>query len=971
MSLNIENSKRLMFGNILCISNDDFETLIVATIFGRDKLQNQLIAVKLETEPFQLKRNQNYTVIESKAYFVSYMHALKALQEIREVPLKKYIVEVEETYTSPDYLSRLSSYKQRRVIRNNNIKHIENLEFKVLDSIDNWPSAAMLRLDESQRQALYGALTRKMAIIQGPPGTGKTHLGLLITRILLENKENWNFQSSHPLLVVCVTNHALDQFLEGMLKFTNKICRVGSRSQNEALEEYQINKLMFNSRDINLVNDRYNVLKSGLKEMHELGIVIPACFTPLIGVSMRNFLTINYDDNTISKNNKSDDKKEESKNADSNDTNDADDEIMKEERNRMLVESDDEEEIQIESLHYEIVGLTKLPELQFDSTPTDIAETINKFESHIKRKPFDINNKVYAIQIEMLKREERVIKAGESVTFTKDEIRDIEAKADVNLDFISRWKLYKYWKCKLSKIYQRKLSSLERSHLKLSKSMTSLKDLKYLNVMKNVDVVGMTTTGAAHYCKVLHDLAPPIVIVEEAAEILEAHIVASLSESCQHLILIGDHQQLRPKPEVYELSLHYQMDTSFFERMIRNGVLYHTLEYQHRMRPAISNLLVPTVYPNLKDHRAVFSYPHIRGVKRDLFFVDHNVYERDNNFEETESFQNPYEAEFLMGLCRYLIYQGYGDSDITIITPYFGQYRYLKQLQKKSEFQNCSEIRISVLDNYQGEESNIILLSLVRSNEERRVGFVKVDNRITVALSRAKHGMFIIGNMSQMAESSSLWREIQNKLISGGNIGSKMKLVCSNHPNEIMEVRSLEDFNKKTPKGGCSIPCTEILPGCGHRCPSLCHIIDKDHLQTKCTHRCAKKLCELGHQCPKLCYQKCDKCIAPVEKLLPCGHVHPVECSTDPKLFKCSTKVRRQLPSCKHIFDLECHVDISTYKCPMKCGTLLPCGNPCILTCHPMHEGFGISNLEKIPLNCDCSHKCINKCHEPLGSFSV
>lgn len=58
-------------------------------------------------------------------------------------------------------------------------------------------------------------------------------------------------------------------------------------------------------------------------------------------------------------------------------------------------------------------------------------------------------------------------------------------------------------------------------------------------------VIGMTTTGAAKYRKILQDVKPCLVIVEEAAEVLEAHTITTLSEACQHLILIGDHQQVR------------------------------------------------------------------------------------------------------------------------------------------------------------------------------------------------------------------------------------------------------------------------------------------------------------------------------------------------------------------------------------------------------------------------------------------
>jgi len=71
--------------------------------------------------------------------------------------------------------------------------------------------------------------------------------------------------------------------------------------------------------------------------------------------------------------------------------------------------------------------------------------------------------------------------------------------------------------------------------------------------MANSAVIGMTTTCAARYLSTLKAIGPKVVIVEEAAEVLEAHIVTALSQKCEHLILIGDHKQLRPNPTVYRL----------------------------------------------------------------------------------------------------------------------------------------------------------------------------------------------------------------------------------------------------------------------------------------------------------------------------------------------------------------------------------------------------------------------------------
>lgn len=107
-------------------------------------------------------------------------------------------------------------------------------------------------------------------------------------------------------------------------------------------------------------------------------------------------------------------------------------------------------------------------------------------------------------------------------------------------------------------------------------------------------------------------------VVEEAAEVLEAHIITTLCDKTDHIIMIGDHQQLKPNPTVYDLARKYNLETSLFERMNNNGVPYYQLKLQHRMRPEISSLLVPHIYENLQDHPCVSLYDSIRGNKKKL-----------------------------------------------------------------------------------------------------------------------------------------------------------------------------------------------------------------------------------------------------------------------------------------------------------------------------------------------------------------
>jgi superfamily I DNA and/or RNA helicase len=119
-------------------------------------------------------------------------------------------------------------------------------------------------------------------------------------------------------------------------------------------------------------------------------------------------------------------------------------------------------------------------------------------------------------------------------------------------------------------------------------------------------VVGMTTTKAAGLQSALRSVKPRIVVVEEAAEVFEQHILTSLTECCEHLILIGDHQQLRPNPADFQLGKQYNLEISMFERLVMNGFEYRQLSTQHRMRPEISATMMGHFYANLQVKRHIF-----------------------------------------------------------------------------------------------------------------------------------------------------------------------------------------------------------------------------------------------------------------------------------------------------------------------------------------------------------------------------
>lgn len=120
-------------------------------------------------------------------------------------------------------------------------------------------------------------------------------------------------------------------------------------------------------------------------------------------------------------------------------------------------------------------------------------------------------------------------------------------------------------------------------------------------------------------------------VCEEAGEVQEAHLTASLP-SVEHAILIGDHMQLRPQVQNYEVSREnhnggeqYSLDTSLFECLVNpdegTGVRlpFSTLETQRRMHPLIAQLVRETLYLRLEDDSSVLSYPEVRGMRKRLF----------------------------------------------------------------------------------------------------------------------------------------------------------------------------------------------------------------------------------------------------------------------------------------------------------------------------------------------------------------
>ena len=81
---------------------------------------------------------------------------------------------------------------------------------------------------------------------------------------------------------------------------------------------------------------------------------------------------------------------------------------------------------------------------------------------------------------------------------------------------------------------------------------------------------------------------------------------------------------MRPSPAVFRLARDFNFDISLFERMLKNRMHCDVLKVQHRMRPEVAELIVPSIYPELMNHSSVLQYETIRGMLKSVFFITHN-----------------------------------------------------------------------------------------------------------------------------------------------------------------------------------------------------------------------------------------------------------------------------------------------------------------------------------------------------------
>lgn len=610
-------------------------------------------------------------------------------------------------------------------------------------------------------------------------------------------------------------------------------------------------------------------------------------------------------------------------------------------------------------------------------------------------------------------------------TATKTQLAELARRATANFKSLSipeRRTLHRSWLDDICEDQTKSLYEEIRHAEDLQSRIDDVHNEVKRRTLLEADVIGITTTGLARDVSILRSLNAKVIICEEAAEVLEPHLISALMPGVEHLIQIGDHQQLRPQINCRDLSMDtargkiFQLDRSQFERLAVGqpglpAVPVAQLNVQRRMRPEISQLIRPTMYPRLEDHESVKQLPDVVGMRDNVFWLTHSHPEDSEGDEKAlKSHGNAWEVGMVVALVRHMVRQGaYTTSDVAVLTPYSRQLQQLRAalsrdfevllsekdedvlaqdgflapgesgdesipLQQLEKKKLVDTIRLATVDNFQGEEAKIVIVSLVRSNDQRNVGFLKTSNRINVLLSRAQHGMYLIGNASTYGNVP-MWVDVCGQL--GDKVGTVLELCCPRHKDTPIQCAEPDDFVRFSPDGGCSLPCDRRLEACGHRCAAKCHS-DTLHKAFACIEPCPRLRTTCNHTCPGLCGEACKPCQVKVHDVrLPCGHkVETLSCYQlhDPgtENIPCKTMVQKTVPGCRHSVRVACHRDVREdgFRCPTPCKTILPCGHKCPGTCGSCvsQDGSGTKVHKTCNKQCGrpfdtCSHVCQERCH--------
>ncbi|CAK0793619.1 unnamed protein product [Prorocentrum cordatum] len=288
---------------------------------------------------------------------------------------------------------------------------------------------------------------------------------------------------------------------------------------------------------------------------------------------------------------------------------------------------------------------------------------------------------------------------------------------------------------------------------------------------RRADAVVMTcaTSGNKGLLRCLGPL--PLLVLDEAAQCVEPALLVPLSLGCRALAAVGDEKQL-PATVLDRVAADRGLGCSFFERCVSDGLVgpsggFVQLDEQRRMHPSIAEFPSRCFYDGgVLDAMAVtevgsrppppgFPWP---SAACQVCFVDCDG--RGHAEDAGRSRANSYEAETLVRVLKGFLAAGTAAADIAVIAGYSAQRALLQSLVSRRLGSQAQGLKVGTVDGFQGAERDLVLVSTVRSNAGREVGFLRDRRRVNVApiLTRARRGLVVFGSASTLEGEALTWR---------------------------------------------------------------------------------------------------------------------------------------------------------------------------------------------------------------------
>ncbi|KAK6456094.1 P-loop containing nucleoside triphosphate hydrolase protein [Scheffersomyces xylosifermentans] len=345
--------------------------------------------------------------------------------------------------------------------------------------------------------------------------------------------------------------------------------------------------------------------------------------------------------------------------------------------------------------------------------------------------------------------------------------------------------------------YQEVINEMRRGTLSLGATAFKKFSSEQFEVTKTLVAqarVIFTTTVVAGGNQLKSIARCPVVIMDEATQSSEPTTLIPLSmPGVEKFVFVGDQRQLSCFSLIPSLSL------SLFERVLLTEIYKnpHMLDTQYRMHPQISDFPRNRFYGGLLKDGIEAKDRHVTAIHDPVYFWDTKGKAREQSvrhrLREDRGFTyvNREEINYIAQVLRTLIYEkNIKKTDIGIITPYSGQRDLISSILVKDELINpdgdqikieididdirndskpitihlVSGIMIASIDAFQGREKDFLVMSCVRSNPEGKIGFLKDERRLNVALTRAKFGLVMIGDVSCLKRGDPLWKEYMKYL---------------------------------------------------------------------------------------------------------------------------------------------------------------------------------------------------------------